>query len=77
MLIMIISTFSTIYTDTSHITTIPIGYFLSWLANSRNVTYINILANITTCNTFDFTSIRTTKTFLNNTLLSTILLSVL
>ena len=76
MLIIIISTFSTIYTDTSHRTTITIGYFLLWLANSSNVTYIDISANITTCNTSDFTSIRTTH-FLNNTLLSTILLSVL
>ena len=77
MLIIIISTFSTIYTDTSHRTTITIGYLLLWLANSSNVTYIDISANITTCNTSDFTSIRTTKTFLNNTLLSTKMLSVL
>ena len=57
MLIMIISTFSTIYTDTSHRTTITIGYFLLWLANSSKVTYIDISANITTCNTSDFTSL--------------------
>ena len=62
MLIIIISTFSTIYTDTSHRTTITIGYFL-WLANNSNVTYIDILANITTYNTSDFTYIRTTKSF--------------